>query len=1067
MPGLRVYTGPLKGYYFFSSDILESIQKDRHDYLAILPVNRAVRIFKRMMIDFSDKKVLNNAPVFTFNALLLKLYQSMPGAKRVISPEMFSLIIEEILENRLDDLQYFSSGGSAAGSLIKKTTEMITELRRFGYNSDEFENLQVREKRDFPIKYDNFRTLLSALDIYLKDELIDEPFALHTAAGLITKDQFRIHFPNVTKIYISGYGLFTPAMYTLIEKLGAWYDVHLKLEYQAENLDLFAHTSAAYERFFKMGAEIIKIDSENNLSISLFNRQTVMPEKLDQINRIETTALKHREEEIEFMAWRIRRLNLDLHIPLHKIAVTFSNMERYVPLIRQKFNDYGIPFNLSTGFALNQSPLIRAFMNCISLIESGIEYNDVINFFTSAFLDTPEDLNAQLLKKIFTEKRIRYLTEKQLSRLSGVLEKMNRSNGDTYFDKRYQIDLIASLLQPFFDFPKQANTGTLRSAYITLLKRLNLLTWYKNENSRLDEREKENEFRAFNRFMKLLDKLVWTLNYLHGSKEISLSYFFRSLQNAVNQAVYNLTELPDYGVQIMPRLEILAVDFDVLFVGGLVDGDFPRASTRDVFFNDTVREEMHLLASEELLDQDRFIFYSLLDAAADKIILTHPKYQDDRALTPSTFLADLDDAVIISAISETDDENFINLKKQELDFGLQIQKQAISEARDNARELFVQMPVEDALWLLNKIGNARQRIIPGRFTEIEGNISYVAQIREMLARQYGYRTWSVTQLEAYAYCPMQFFLDRVLRVEDEPEFEENLNNMERGNLIHEILFRFFSELKKSGKTRRPADSGDLLFEVAEVVFNEMPFSGFFWDLERAVYFGTENSPGLLHTFLNYDQEQIIQTGFTPDLFEFAFGYTFGSVRDQSSSTRTVVLKSSKGQIKINGKIDRIDKDQSGNALIFDYKTGVQASSVQAGEILEGLRFQLPLYMLAYNELENDSKAVYAGYYLVKDADNCKRKDVLADKSGADFLGNNARAALPNKNIVDNEGAMLTLQELLNYSLDAAIQKTEELKQGIFRHTRYPDDIVCQQYCAFRRMCQKNVGKLRKNHAATD
>ena len=159
---------------------------------------------------------------------------------------------------------------------------------------------------------------------------------------------------------------------------------------------------------------------------------------------------------------------------------------------------------------------------------------------------------------------------------------------------------------------------------------------------------------------------------------------------------------------------------------------------------------------------------------------------------------------------------------------------------------------------------------------------------------------------------------------------------------------------------------------------------------------------------------------------------------------------------------RIDKDQKGNALIFDYKTGVQAANVKAQQVLSGLMFQLPFYLQAYNELNPESNAVYGGYYLVKDAENCSRNDVIADKAALPFISDRSQAALPNKRIVDDEGKMFSLEELLDHSLSIAIRKANELQQGIFRHTRFPDEVVCQQYCEFRRMCQKNVGKLRNS-----
>ena len=139
--------------------------------------------------------------------------------------------------------------------------------------------------------------------------------------------------------------------------------------------------------------------------------------------------------------------------------------------------------------------------------------------------------------------------------------------------------------------------------------------------------------------MKLFDKFVWSFTRIDPNKEISLIDFIRYLQSQVNNAVYSLSEKTDFGVQINPRLEIQALEYDVLIVGGLIDGEFPRESVKDVFFNDPVRKKMGLVATENLLDQDRFIFYSLLDSRAKKVYLTYPKYEQDRMLPASTFIS--------------------------------------------------------------------------------------------------------------------------------------------------------------------------------------------------------------------------------------------------------------------------------------------------------------------------------------------------------------------------------------------------------------------------------------------
>ena len=78
MSSLKIYTGPFKSYYFFAPQIFESLKKNQNNYLIILPVNRAVRSFKRKMIDAAPDKVVINPQVYTFDDILLQLYKTMP-----------------------------------------------------------------------------------------------------------------------------------------------------------------------------------------------------------------------------------------------------------------------------------------------------------------------------------------------------------------------------------------------------------------------------------------------------------------------------------------------------------------------------------------------------------------------------------------------------------------------------------------------------------------------------------------------------------------------------------------------------------------------------------------------------------------------------------------------------------------------------------------------------------------------------------------------------------------------------------------------------------------------------
>ena len=1065
MPPITVHCGPLASYYYFEETIIPSIREQRASFLMLLPVNRAVRSLKKRLTDAAPGQVLIDPPIYTFDDLLLLIYRRLPGAKHVIGQELLLLIIEKILNGHTRQWRYLTAGASITNGLVKKTTDMISELRRFGYDSQSFSALSLAEKKEQSDKFSDFELLLAGLDEQLGEQFIDEPFARHSAARMLTADDFKALFPEVNTLFINGYGLFTPAMFHFIEKAAHFLEVQVKIEYCHQNPILFRHTLPAVERFRQTGAEIREESQASSIAHVLFNRDKPPGEKIHTDKQIEIQSLKSREEEVAFIAAKIRQIHQLEQIPLQRIAVTFSNLERYVPLIRQQFREYGLPCNLSTGITLNQSPLIRKFIHCLEIIAGNFEFLSTWQFLNVNGMEKAAEYNPHLIHKLMVQQRLRYLTPRALQDLKKRLP-TPLPGSDPHEDKQHQVQLLLNMLEPLFAFPHRATVQDFREAYLALLDALNFLTWYQNPEKALKLRQKENEFRAFNRFMKMLDKLIWMLNQLYGGQTLSLEQFLDHLKNGLTRTTYNLSEWPDYGVQIMPRLEIQAIPFEVLFIGGLVDGELPRASVKDIFFNDQVRANLNLLAAEELLDQDRFIYYALIDSGARRIIQTYPRYENEKALVPSTFLSDLQEVVGVTVNDPMDEDFLLNRPRALIRLGNTVQNYGEDEALQYLRllqnDLVSLHPSmrQQLLDLYARMEAAWRRVGGTSFSAFEGNCSDSGPIRNWLNDYFGQYSWSITRLESYAFCPMQFFLETILKLEDLEPLEEELTSLERGNLIHEILCTFYKRLEEKKATASPLAHRDLLFAVSEQIYQRFPFEGFFWELEKRTYFGAENEKGLLDTFIEYDQQKIDETGFIPAMFEYAFGY---QDKNHPSAADGLVLKRGQDQIKLIGKIDRIDLNDAGQALIFDYKTGKQASEVGVKEILLGIRFQLPLYLLALSAAE-PLEPVYGANYLVKDARNCRRRDVLAERAAVPFLNNRNRAALPNNYVLNARGNPMTLQELLDFTLEQVLDKVHALLDGQFNHTAFPDDAYCQSYCSFRRMCQKNVAKLKRLHA---
>ena len=354
---------------------------------------------------------------------------------------------------------------------------------------------------------------------------------------------------------------------------------------------------------------------------------------------------------------------------------------------------------------------------------------------------------------------------------------------------------------------------------------------------------------------------------------------------------------------------------------------------------------------------------------------------------------------------------------------------------------------------------------------LEGMVGGNADIRRRLTARFGEGPFSITRLEAYAGCPIRFYFQYVLRIEETEEIAESgMTPLERGNLVHQTLFRFYRELVVDGVADRPWEHRERLETIAREEFERLPFEGMLFDMEQERYFGGAGRPGVWERFLAEEARQMTALGFTPRYLELAFGRT-GARSEQDPASREAPLELTRDgrRVQVVGKIDRIDLDGDGRAFILDYKTG--SPSGGAAQMYEGTALQLPIYAALLPELLAEAGTapdpVLLAHYLVKDPDTCERKLLAYDATrGIQPRGKGQRtAALPGGALRDAAGEPVDFPALLDAAERHLFRYAEGISAGHFRHTVDPEGTFCQSHCPYRRMCRKDTAKLLKSGTA--
>ena len=1066
MGKLTLHIGPRGSYYYFKDKVKEDLAlNDQNSFLYLLPVNRAVRYLKKQLVSEIEKKAILDPPVFTFRSFLLDLYNHFQEKRKIISPGMRLLILQHILNKNDTPLNYFPGHGTTGNGLVLKAERMVEEFFQFGFGPDDFKEPPPSAEK----KFSDFAFLINEIFNLYQDKLTDDSSLIGEVLTLTDGKIIKGYYPALKKVYISGFGVYSPPMFEIVKSLKEICEVDIKLEYHSENEELFRHTSDAYDRLSRLSDQIIELsDHQEDFSLKLFKPTSANVQKQNFPVNLEIHKLYNRNVEINFIATKIKKLHHDDGIPLHEIGITFPDLEKYVPLIKNIFKEYDIPFNLSTGFSLAESPLIQTFIQVLRIVISHYHRDEVYKLALSPFLKQHLVEEANLIHQGAKKIRLNHLLshwDVQFRKLFIPAENENAflmNNGGITAEKLDGlIDNISALLSEIKPLEGKYSAEEFQKRYTDILRELGLLNWYEHDRGVLNTEEKEREFRAFNRFIKILDQIVWILKYIHGSKPLDVQKFFNYLVIVFENSTYNLREWSEYGVQIMPRLEILSLDLNTLFIGGLIEGNFPRHFTHDIFFNDDERAEIGLNASEDLLGQDRFLFHQLITSEVKNLFLCHPLYEGENNLLPSTFLTSLKEVI---SLTEPDIDGDSNLYISPSAVPEYLGNSIKSGIKDTDRILYhswknIELPQKVKYWE-NGIRSLNARKNFRQVTSFEGNLTESETVIRKLNEYQLKRPFSITALESYAFCPMQYFLQRVIGLEPFEEVEATITGLERGNAIHKVLYKFYRQLTVEER-KQPGNHGVRLQQIASDVFNSLPYNDILWVIEKEKYFGGPNITGLWDKFLENEKEYMDKTGFVPGYFESEFGYSSKKSGNEESSV-PLVIKNEGKEIRIYGKIDRIDIDENGRFIVIDYKTGQGAIKINITDMVNGSSLQLPVYLAAAENLLRHKQEIViptAGmYYQVQDAENCKSKFVIIDKMNSVGLEGSKDIFLPNSKY-EEEGQEFTLHDIIKRSFMHISHYVDKMSGGYFNHTTAPEDVRCTTYCSYNRICRKDTRKL--------
>jgi ATP-dependent helicase/DNAse subunit B len=338
-----------------------------------------------------------------------------------------------------------------------------------------------------------------------------------------------------------------------------------------------------------------------------------------------------------------------------------------------------------------------------------------------------------------------------------------------------------------------------------------------------------------------------------------------------------------------------------LFCLGLQEGVFPAPAKPEPFLGDDDRRAINaasglrLRLHEDALNVERLFFYAAVSRPTELLALAWHAATDDGAPAVRSLLVDDVADLLTEGWAE----------------------------RPRRRELGAAGWPGDRAPTEREAARFSAASAPPAAPPVIGHLHAPAALGPLRERH----TWSASQLEVWASCPVKWFVERHLRPEalvPDPE------PMIRGELAHRVLEIALSTLAQDGGL-----APERLPEARALVRRAMD--------EHAEDYKISPNPERLRSALRRLEVDLVRylefaahagSAFRPSRFEVKFGM---------AEDPYPPLELDDGALRLAGRIDRIDVDASGReAIVYDYKG--KTATAQAKWLEEG-KLQIALYLL--------------------------------------------------------------------------------------------------------------------------
>lgn len=745
---------------------------------------------------------------------------------------------------------------------------------------------------------------------------------------------------GVTPVFFYGFDDLTPlerdAIETLARISGA--QVTVSLTYQPDRAALAARAEVV-EELRSLAERVLELPGLDihyaNKSLHFLERHLFESAagRIDPGDAVRLLEAGGERAEVELVAAEVLEM-LRTGVPTEEIAVVYRSLDGSAALIERVFDEFGIPASIEREIPFAHTALGRgvlAMARCSLLPKEEASAAELV-----AYLRTPG-----VLGRIELADRL----EATVMREALHTAAQAREQSDLRLG---ELDALRAARAPAREIERQARR---------------LLALPHRGAAALLDSDEQLDARALAVLVRSLAEL----------EELGEPPSGRELVQLLEELTVRAGGSGGAGrVLVAEPLQIRARRFRAVFVCGLQEGVFPAPGAREPFLSDERRRELNaasglrLRPREDALPRERYLFYSCLSRATERLVLSWRSSDEEGNLElASPFIAD---------VAELLAPGWFERRRRRLLADVVFDPSEAPTERERAR-------AEAAAAAPSSLEPAP----PQQLSE-----TALSRIRHS-------EILSAGALEAYADCPVKWLVERELQpalLGPEPE------PIIRGSFIHDLLERLLSQLGRAVTPESLPAAERILSELLQSV--QSPLAPGRPDSVRMA--ALRSVAADMRRYLIHEADS--GSGWDPEALELRFGFEEEPVP---------ALELSEG-LRLRGMIDRLDVDGSRRAIVRDYKSGGARPEYSGARWSADRQLQVGLYMIAARELLG--REPVAGFYQPLGGDDLRARGV--------FLG----GAPVDSGVVSSDARSQDgLEEVLDDARSRAVALAARLRSG--------------------------------------